>query len=561
MPVGYVVWALRVFFWGLRELSRKLSRKEFYVGFTLDGSYQTLPPPKGPFWRRWFSPPPSNLDGLKRDLSRIAGDRRVKGVVFRLGPLEVNQVQVQHLRGFMKELRERGKDVVVWASGYNTLTYYLASAASRILIQPGGIVGPLGIVQSFVFLKDALARWGIEADFVQISPYKTAADTLTRREMSPEMREMVNWLLDSLYDDLLEGVSSDRGIPKERVAELFDSSPLTAEEAREAGLVDGIAEEEKLPELLGGKVIPWPRAKRRVARPRPPRPGRYVALIRISGQIVDGKSRRPPAGPRIPFLFSEREGDLTVVAKARAAARDKRARAVVLYIDSPGGSGTASEAMNAALKELAGKKPLVVAMDSVAASGGYYVASPGKVIFAQPATITGSIGVLAGKIVNAGLLEKLRANRELIYRGKHALMFSSARPFSDEERELMWKVIERFYRLFLKRVSEGRKLPEERVDEVGKGKVWTGKQALEHGLVDRLGGFWDALDEARRLGKLPPDSPWKEVPEPKGPSAPLGEPKSLLEYALESLELLSHAGGLALCPLLPAESLRFRGKV
>ena len=208
--------------------------------------------------------------------------------------------------------------------------------------------------------------------------------------------------------------------------------------------------------------------------------------------------------------------------------------------------------MNAALRELAGRKPLVVAMDSVAASGGYYVAIPGKVIFAQPATITGSIGVLAGKIVDAGLFEKLRANRELIYRGKHAPLFSSARPFSEEERELVWKLIDDFYRLFLKRVSEGRKIPEEKVDEIGKGKVWTGRQALEHGLVDRLGSFWDALDAARGLGKLPPDAPWEEVPEPKPSPAPLGKPKkSLIQYALESLELLSHPGGLALCPLFP----------
>ncbi len=278
-----------------------------------------------------------------------------------------------------------------------------------------------------------------------------------------------------------------------------------------------------------------------------------MALLRIEGEIVDGRSQRPPLKPpfALPFLLNERAGDLSVVQAARQVLKDKRAAALVVYIDSGGGSATASEAMTAALKKVAAKKPLVVAMGPVAASGGYYVATPARWMVAQPGTITGSIGVLHGKFVNAGLLGKLLFSRETISRGKRATLLSSERPFSEEERELIWRQIRRTYDLFLDRVAASRHLTCEAVDAVGGGRVWTGRQALERGLVDELGGVDQALEKARHLAGLSHRAPLREV-RPGKRSLPPSPTSSLAlaQYVIEGWRQFNEAGTLCLCPLI-----------
>lgn len=229
---------------------------------------------------------------------------------------------------------------------------------------------------------------------------------------------------------------------------------------------------------------------------------------------------------------------------------DKRAAAVVVYVDSGGGSATASEAMAAALGKITAKKPLVVAMGSVAASGGYYVATPARWIVAQPGTITGSIGVLNGKLVNAGLLAKLLFNRETISRGKHATLLSAERPFSEEEREALWRQIKRTYNVFLDRVAACRKMTREAVDAVGGGRVWTGRQALERGLVDELGGLEQALAKARQLGNLDGRAPVREVKVGKQRLAPApASSLALAHYVIQGLQQFGNARSLLLCPL------------
>ena len=562
--LSYGIYALRVALWKLGSLLRRLGRAPDYVYFVLEGAYPRLRPPRGPFWQRWVSPPPPSLQDLEERFRIVANDPRIKGVVLHLRPLEMAPAHLQTLRDLVVELRRAGKRVVAWSHTYEPNNYSLACACDEVLLQPGGSVGPLGIKQGFVFLKDALARVGIQVDVLQISPYKSAADPLVRSEMSPEMREMMDWLLDSLYGQFLRAIAEGRGCREEEARALVDGAPYTDEEALQAGAVDAVVGEEDLSRHLSpsgkpARIATWEEARRGLYRLPPERPGRYVALLRIEGDIVDGRSGRPPIKPPvpIPFLFNVRSGDLTVVRQARRIWKDKRAAALVVYVDSGGGSATASEAMAAALNEVAEKKPVVVAMGGVAASGGYYVATPGRYIVAQPGTLTGSIGVLEGKIVSAGTFQKLRMNREVLARGKRSLLFDPGRPFSDEERELVGKHLRRTYEVFLERVSQSRNLSKEAVDAVGGGRVWTGEQALQHKLLDELGDLQKAIEKARELARLDERAPVREVLPDKRERAPQPSPSALglWEYALEGLRCLLRARVLYRCPLVFEDEL------
>jgi protease-4 len=256
------------------------------------------------------------------------------------------------------------------------------------------------------------------------------------------------------------------------------------------------------------------------------------------------------------MLSEDRAGDLSIVPLARQVAADRRAVAAVLYVNSRGGSSTASEAMRQALAVVASRKPLVVVMGPIAGSGGYDVATPGSWIVARPSTLTGSIGVLGGKIVTGGLWSKLLFNRETIAFGDHSTMNTDERPFSKEEREILTREIDHLYRGFLEVVAASRKMTPDDVHPVAQGKVWTGRQALERKLVDEMGGLEAGLAKARQLAGLPADAPWREARGPKRLVPPLAEPATAggwLGYLLEGLTLLNRAPALAVMEYVPGE--------
>jgi len=525
---------------------------------TLEGPYLETAPPRGGFLKRRLTKPRPTLDDLGAQLRRVADDGRVSGVILRLSSLKMSFAQLQSLRDLIADVREAGMRVTAWSHRYDIGRYYVACACDEILLQHTGSVAALGHAQRYLFLADALERVGLKGDFVQISPYKTGLDMLTRREMSDEAREMANWLFDDIYDQILEGIAAGRRITKEDASELVDGGPYPAPAAVEAGAVDRVFGEEDLPSALSAsakpvRIVPFETARRRLLIPRVRRPGKYVAVLRIAGDIIDGRSGQPPIRPpfRIPLLLSERAGDLTVIQQARALARNKRAAAVVVHVDSGGGSATSSEAMAAALRKLAEKKPLVVSMGSVAASGGYYVSTPGRWILAQPATVTGSIGVLSGKIVSEGLFEKLLFHSETISRGEHALFYAASRHFTDDERRRVWEMINETYSVFLDRVTASRDLSREDVDAVGGGRVWSGRQALEHGLIDELGGLARAVDKAREFAGLNCRSRVRVIETPKRDLAPLaGKAADAIGYALDGLGPLRGATALFLLPIV-----------
>jgi protease IV len=559
-----ILFPFRYLWWLISSARRSLGKPPDHVIFLLETDLPALPDPPRALWQRFTSRPRLSIYELGRQFDLIANDPRIKGVILHLRPVGMSMATLQDLRELVGKLRQSGRRVVAWAPFYTTGTYYLACACDEILLMPTGTVQPLGFARTGMFLRDGLARFGIEADFIQVSPYKSAADVLTKSTMSPELREQVTWLLESQNKELLSAIGKGRVLDEKGAQALVDASPYSDDVANESRVVDAVLPEESLAERLGqGTGIPvrigtWERArsKMRSAAPTLGR-GKYVAVLRIEGTIVDGRSGKLPVKPpiEIPLLGEERAGDLSVVQAARAIADDKRAAAVVLYVNSRGGSATASEAMRQALSVIAARKPLVVAMGPVAGSGGYWVSTPARWIVARPGALTGSIGVLTGKIVTGGVWSKLMFNRETIAFGQHAGIESDERPYTDEEREIVKGQIDRIYKLFLAVVGAARNMTPEEVHPIAAGRVWTGRQAFERKLVDELGGFDAAVRKARSLAGLTESAPVREARQPKRmipPPATAGA-AGYLSYILEGAALLTRTPALAVMEYLPGE--------
>ena len=550
-----LLFPFRYAWWLISSLRARIGRPAEYIAFVIEEEMPVLADPPVPYWQRFFRHQRLSLRELGRRFEAIEKDSRVKGVVLHLRPVPMSMALLQDLREMVTRLRKSGKRVVAWASSYTTGTYYLACACDEILLLPTGMVQPLGFSSTGMFLAQGLARVGIQGDFVQVSPYKSAADFLTRSKMSDEMREQIRWLLQSHVDELVTAIQEGRKLDAGSARALLDESPFLDEQAVARNVVDAVLSEEELPRHLGATIGDWDQARRRMARPAPLwRIGAYVAVIRIEGTIIDGRSGRPPVAPPVPVpvVGDPRAGDLTVVQVARQVAADRRAAAVVVYVDSRGGSSTASEAMRQALSVVASKKPVVVAMGPVAASGGYWVAMPGRWIVARPGTLTGSIGVLSGKLVTGGLWAKLLLNRETVADGRRAVMEGDEKPYSAEERQIVQSMIDRIYGVFLDVVSGSRGVPRKEVEPVAGGRVWTGRQALERKLVDELGGLDAALAKARNLAGLPDSAPAIEARPPKRWLAPQSLPTAagLAGYLLDGIVLFNRTPVHALMDLV-----------
>jgi protease-4 len=559
-----ILFPFRYLWWLLSRVRRARGRPPDYVIFVLENDLPALPDPPRRLWQRFTSRPRVSLTELGERFEAISRDPRVKGVILHLRPVGMSMATLQELREMVGKLRKSGRRVVAWAPFYTTGTYYLACACDEILLMPAGSVQPLGFASTGMFLRDGLARFGIEADFVQISPYKSAADVLTKSQMSDELREQITWLLESQQKELLGAIAEGRLRDENGARELVDGSPYGDDTALDQHIVDAVIPEEKLAERLGpggGAFITigsWDQARARLPDPAPtPPPRQYVAVLRIEGTIIDGRSGRLPVKPpvEIPLVGDDRAGDLTVVQAARQVAGDKRAAALVVYVNSRGGSATASEAMRQALNVIAERIPVVVAMGPVAGSGGYWVSTPARWIVARPSTLTGSIGVLAGKIVTGGMWSKLMFNRETIAFGEHATIESDEKPYTDEERQIVKAQIDRIYRLFLEVVGKARNMTPEEVHSIAAGRVWTGRQAMERKLVDELGGLDAAVRKARSLAGLDESAPVREARAPKRMIAPF-EPASavgFIGYVLDGVSMLTRAPALAVMEYLPGD--------
>ena len=458
------------------------------------------------------------LDGLRRARS----DSRVRALVVKItgGP---GLALVQELREAVQALRDAGKLTVAWAetfgeSGRGTVPYYLATAFDRVYLQPTGELGLTGVAIEEPFLAGALEKAGVQPRFAKRHEYKTMANTFMEKAYTPEHEESSARLVASLGEQIAAGIAAARDLPVDKVRALTDRGPLLAGEALEENLVDRLGYRDEVYADLRAEfgeqaqlryVARYSRAHGLASRlPQPGRPD-TVALINGHGPIRLGRSGRggplPSSGPAM--------GSDTIGAAFRAAVKDDRVKAIVFRVDSPGGSAVASDAVwrEVVLARRAGK-PVIVSMGNVAASGGYYVAMAADTIVAQPGTITGSIGVVAGKAVVNGLLDRIGVSFGSVADGAHARMTSATKDFSDSEWERVNASLDKIYDDFTSRVAEGRGLSRERVHELARGRVWTGADARERGLVDELGGLDLAFDLARKKAGLPADAPVRGYP-------------------------------------------------
>jgi protease-4 len=515
-----------------------------YVQFTLSSQIPQLPEHRNIIQQQVLGKAPMSMVELEIAFERVANDSRPKGVILYIRGFAMSLADLQTLRDAIKRLQSRGKRVICYAQGYHLAEYFVASAADKIILQPGGSFETTGLLRQQTFLKDGLAAIGLEADSVAITPYKGAADTFTRTKPSKESEEQLNWLMDSQYQIIVSAIAAGRSMGHDEVQAMVDNAPYIDKEALEKGLIDGLVNEEGLAAFLDSKhIVLWERADGILALKMPRNPAQYIGVIHASGMIVPGESANPPVDIPIPFVGGERMGDITIVQQVRNLMKDPSCVALVLYVDSGGGSASASEAMASALDEFGKKKPIVVYMGAVAASGGYYIATPADYIFAQAGTITGSIGVIMMKIINNEMLKKLKFNPFYYERGKNANINASAASFTKEQRLKVRESIERIYEQFVERVAASRKMKVEEVDKISGGRVWTGQQALENGLVDELGGLYEALNKARELAKVPMDTPFGIMHKPGKPLpaqiAEQADPAASLRYWQETLETLS----------------------
>lgn len=448
------------------------------------------------------------VDGLRR----AASDERVAGLLAKIGGMPCGLATAQEIRSAVAAFRATGRFAIAWSETFGefaagTVGYYVATAFDRIVLGESGDVGLLGVGGRAFFIRDALERVGVRAEMGQRHEYKNAANTFTRSGLTEAHREALDAVVASFADQIVAGVATARGCSAAEVRELIDRAPLSAAEALAAGLVDRVGYRDEVyagvRAQVGGEVeLRYvhrykPAPARAVAQRVRSRRSRHVGVVYIAGAITTGRSGNQPIG-------GARAGSDTVAAALRAAVRDDDVTAIVVRVESPGGSYVASDAIRreVVLARRAGK-PVVVSMGEVAGSGGYFVSMAARVILAAPATITGSIGVFGGKAVIDRVLERAGVGVEAVSRGAHALMFSARWPFSDDERALLDRWLDRVYDDFTAKVAADRAMSRARVHEIARGRIWTGADARDRGLVDDLGGFADAIALARRRGGLP----------------------------------------------------------
>jgi protease IV len=487
------------------------------------------------------------LDGLRR----ARADERVKALVVKVGGRPIGLGRLQDLRAAITDFAASGKITVAWAETFGemalgNLPYYLATAFGKIYLQPSGDLGLTGISLRQLFFRGALDKLGLDVQVVKRHEYKNAADRLTEHGFTGPAREAMQAVAASLTGQLAEAVAQRLQISTGEARALIDGGPYMASEALQARLVDALGYRDEVYTDVRKAVGPgafllylgrYQRSRALAGRARKlPSPSEnVVALIHATGGIRRGRSGRGPGGGPM--------GSDTIAAAIRAAAADQRARVIVLRVNSPGGSYVASDIIwREVVRAREAGTPVVVSMADVAASGGYFIAAPADAIVAQPGTLTGSIGVLGGKAVTTSLLERAGVSVDSVAEGRHADMFSTTRPFTDEEWAMVNTWLDRIYEDFTSKVASGRGMPAERVHELARGRVWTGADAAANGLVDHLGGLETAVALARRMAGLPPAAPLRAYPRLR-PLDRLRPPESSEDRTAAHASLLAESWG------------------
>jgi protease-4 len=448
--------------------------------------------------------------GFVENLRKAKRDPRISSVLLLPAPIgSPYWAKVQEMRDAVVDFRKSGKMVVAYLEYGGDREYYLASAADRVFLLPSSPLELAGVASYEVFVRGTLDKIGAVADFLHIGDYKTATNQLTEKGFTPAHREMSESINRDMYDQLVRGIADARRKTETEVRKLLDEGPFLPEDALRAGLVDDLAYEDQIDDrvkqLRGSSGTMHRVASTDYSRISPQsvgiQPRSRIAVIYAVGVIASGKSSFDPINGTVA-------GSETLVDQIRRARDDSSIKAIVVRIDSPGGSSVASDVIWRELtitRDQKPSRPLVTSMSDLAASGGYYIAIPGQVIVAQPGTLTGSIGIYSGKMVTGGTLEKLGVTSETVKAGRNADINSPFNRYSPDQRSWVEDYMQGFYDQFVEKVAESRHTSPERIDAVGQGRVWTGFQARQRGLVDTLGGLDAAVAIAKQRAKIPAD--------------------------------------------------------
>ncbi len=487
--------------------------------------------PDDPF-KRFFGGPDQSLTGLVMQFKKAKVDKRIKAVLLDVNMSGVGWGKAEEIRDAIADFRSSGKPVYAYIEFGLNKEYYIATACDKIIVPPPGELFINGLAADVMFFRGSLDKLGIYPDIYQIGKYKTAGDMFTQKKMTDAHKQYIDELLDDLYGRYINAIAQARHKTPDEVKALIDNAPYNAEQAKTAGLIDEAMYrdevEKQFKKLLGYKdtdtFVAVRGSEYRDVAPESLglNKGERVAVIYATGDIGSGSSENSPSG-------EQSIGSDTVSKALNDAAADKSIKAIVLRVDSPGGSGLASDIIWRSVETANQKKPVVVSMSDVAASGGYYISASAAKIIAQPSTITGSIGVLAGKPVMRGFYDWLGISNEYVLRGKNAGMFRETEKFSDDERAKFEDWIKTtYYRDFIPKVAKGRNKDAQYIDSVGQGRVWTGAQAKDRGLVDDFGGLDKAIEVAKQLAKIPADK---------------GVERVILPYPTTFLQELMNGGG------------------
>ena len=471
-------------------------------------------------------------------LRKAKVDDRVEGVVLIPSLQQALWGKVQEIRDAMLDFKESGKPLVAYLEYGGGLQYYLATGADQIFLTPTSPLDLVGVASYDLFLRGALDKIGTYPDMLHAGDFKTASNLYTETTYTPEHREMSESLNRDFYDQLVSGVAEGRGLTESQVRGMIDDGPFLGDEAVARGLVDGLLYEDQVLAALPLDETPTDRLSYAEYRGLDARSlglnrGPEIAVIYASGTINFGGSGSDLSG-------SEVVGSEAMVRAIRSARDDQSIEAIIVRIDSPGGAAIASDIIWRELVLARQDKPVIASMSDVAASGGYYIAAPADVVVAQPGTITGSIGVVAGKFAVGGTLEKLGVNVEVVTAGKMSEMNSPFSPYTEETRARVQHQIDAVYEIFLSRVAEGRDMTRDEVHAIAQGRVWTGRQAKDLGLVDELGGMRVALSVAKERAGIDPDVEVTVVPYPR--------PRSFFEVISSEFAVKSVVGRWFMTP-------------
>lgn len=469
------------------------SRSGTYLELRLEGD---LPEAPSSDFGNFFERRPTSLRTVIESLDRAAGDPKVTSVLVRVSFLsDAGWGKVQEIRDAILRFRKSGKPAYAYIEFCGNKEYYLATACSRIYALPTAILQVAGLSAEVTFLRKTLDKLGIEAQFEGVGKYKNAPNTFTESSFTEPHREQMTALVDSLYEQYVAAMAKGRDKSVAEIRGLVDRGPYDAPSALRSGLVDALVYQDELQGKLSGATRTTPGRYVRSARgfgfDRRPK----IALVYAVGEIMPGESQSSALG-------GEAAGSETISSAIREARTDDDIKAIVLRVDSPGGFGPAADVIRREVQLATKVKPVVVSMGDLAASGGYYVTIGSSAIVAEPGTITGSIGVFSGKFSLRGLYDKLGVTKEIVSRGANATLFTSYRPWTDAERAKVRGQNVAFYEDFVRKVAEGRGKSYEAIDAIAQGRVWTGVDALQRGLVDRLGGLQEAVSIAKEKAHI-----------------------------------------------------------